>query len=250
MFRSILVAGLVCISLAAPGLAATVFSDDFSADAKDTRVTKLQNFSVTGNVDIVANGTFQIKTPGGKVVDLDGTRGAGTITSKSSFKFDAGDVVTLAMLVSGAQRSGKDDDLFVKFSFAAAVDVFDWMGSGYFADVKSVGSKLEMSAMLTGFKSDNPFALSSLSFRAGNSGSLKFSIGTRSTDNKGPLLAGVSLDITPTPIPVPAGGALLLLGLGLLGAMRRKRALAAPLTPARWFPVALTCSRRTHGSRP
>ena len=53
---------------------------------------------------------------------------------------------------------------------------------------------------------------------------MTFSIGTTSKDRVGPLLAGVSLDITPAAVPLPATGAVLILGIGLLAGLRRKRA--------------------------
>lgn len=226
MLRKFLLVVGASLALAAPGIAATVFSDDFSGDTPALNAL-LTNFNVTGKVDLVGvKNDYKINTGGGNVVDLDGSTGPGTITSKLSFAFNAGDTVTLDMLIGGAQRFKGADSLFVGFTFAAAIEVLDWTGTGYldwltYTNIASTGGIM---ASLVDFKTSNLIAPTSMSFRAGTSGSLTFSIGTNSADNIGPLLAGVSLDISPAVVPLPAGGALLLLGLGALGALRRKRA--------------------------
>jgi hypothetical protein len=232
VLRSFVLATGVTVLLAVQGLAATVFSDDFAADAplqSVTTVKELINFTVVGNVDVVRGlNPFGITTPGGNVIDLDGTRGAGTISSKQSQAFKAGDRVTLGMLVGGSQRTTKNlsDSLFVNFTFGDAVDVLDWTGTGHFAGLNG-GDQVSVVSIgygLDRFASDKPFDWSGMSFLAGNAGTLTFSIGTGSRDNIGPLLARVTLDITPAAVPLPATGLALLMGLGMLGAMRRKRA--------------------------
>ncbi len=226
MLRKFLLVASASLALAAPGLAATVFSDDFSGDTPALNAS-LSNFVVAGQVDLVGfKNDYKINTGGGNVVDLDGSSGPGAITSKLSFAFNAGDTVTLDMLIGGAQRKRGFDNLFVSFTFAAAIEVLDWTGTGYlnwlgYTNIASTGS---IGVDMLGFATSSLIAPTSMSFRAGNSGSLTFSIGTSSADNVGPLLAGVSLDISPAVVPLPAGGALLLLGLGALGALRRKRA--------------------------
>lgn len=224
MIRSVLLVASASMMLAVPTLAATVFTDDFSGDAPALNAS-LTNFNVAGQVDVVSaiNG-YGITTLGGNVVDLDGSSGPGEIISKLSYGFNAGDTITLGMLIGGAQRGQSADSLYTGVNFEDAIDIFDWTGFGYLntfeGDVLSIGG---LGLGVTSFASDNPFAWSGMSFRAGNAGILTFYIGTESADNVGPLLAGVSLDITPAPVPLPATGAVLLLGIGLLAGLRRKR---------------------------
>jgi MYXO-CTERM domain-containing protein len=226
MLRNTLLAALASVALAFPAAAATVFSTDFSADTPALNAVPA-GFSVTGQVDIVgASSPYGIVTPGGNVVDLDGTPGPGKLTSLSTYAFGAGDRVELTFLLGGAQRGSASDSIFAQliFGFATAVtdfSIFGWLGSFSFPNIV-LSDTFTANSFMTGA---DPFVATGLSFTAVNAGSLAFAIGTDSNDNVGPLLAGVTLDVTPpAPIPLPAAGAALMLGLGLLAGLRRRRA--------------------------
>ena len=185
--------------------------------------TSLANFTVTGNVDVVANNTYGITTPGGNVIDLDGTAGPGELVSGSFYAFNAGDVVTLGFLLGGAQRgAGFDDASFLLESEGRQNRFSNAVGFGYFSFPLDTGSFYGASGFVR-LASTDPFLWSGVTLTAASAGSFNFRIGTNSSDNIGPLLAGVQIDITPTAVPEPATGGLMLLGLGLLARARRRR---------------------------
>jgi hypothetical protein len=221
MLRSLLLAAAATLALALPSAAATVFSTDFSTDTPGLNVVP-NGFTVTGQVDIVADGTFGITTPGGNVVDLDGSPGPGEIVSASTYAFSAGDTVTLSFVVGGSQRSSALDDIFFRLIFGAETEIANVSGFGFF-DYLSQPS-LSVLSLTAGnqIAGADPYTLSGATFTAVTAGTLGFGIGTTSADNIGPLVASVALDIAP--IPLPAAGGALVLGLGLLAALRRKRA--------------------------
>lgn len=225
MIRQTLLAAATLGLFAGAAPAATVFYDNFAAEPGALTVTSLTNFSVVGNVDVVLAGNpYSINTPGGSVIDLDGTTGPGALTSLASFSFNAGDTVVLSLLLGGAQRGSPSDSAFAGFSFAGATTVSGITGTGLFtgstAGPVSV-SGISYSATLPG---STPFTLSTIGFTAVTAGSVSLQISTDSGDNIGPLLASVQLDVTGvTPVPVP--GALAMFGLGLLGlGLARRRA--------------------------
>ena len=227
MMRSLILAAATCLAVAVPVSAATVFSDNFAADTAALNGSLL-NFDVEGRIDVVSDGTYGITIPGGgKAVDLDGSPGAGKITSKQSFAFNAGDRITLSGLLSGSQRSTDFDDLFFGLFFTPNTDFVNYVGTGHIL-TNSPGFGpiccIQTTVRLAGTAA---FVDTSLAFTALNAGSLKFFIGTGSRDNVGPVVTNVRLDISaqgPAPVPLPAAGWLLLAGLGGLAALKRKRA--------------------------
>jgi hypothetical protein len=228
MLRSLLLAAAATLALALPSAAATVFTTDFSADTPGLNVVP-NGFSVTGQVDIVGPvNPYGITTPGGNVVDLDGTSGPGEIVSASTYAFGAGETVTLSFRVGGAQRGSRSDSLFARLIFGVVTEVTNITTFGALRGSSFAGLLAPTYKTSTAIAGDARFVLSGLTFTPVNAGSLAFSIGTSSNDNIGPLLASVTLDIgpipPPAPIPLPAAGPVLVLGLGLLAALRRKRA--------------------------
>ena len=225
MIRKTIFAAVTLGLLSGAANAATVFYDNFAAEPAALTVTSLTNFSVVGNVDVVLAGNpYGIITPGGTVIDLDGTTGPGALTSLASFAFNAGDSVVMSILIGGSQRVTAMDGLTGGLSFSSATSIsnlnFTGVFSGSFAGpffVTGFGQGVSIG-------SGAPFTLSTIGFTANSAGSVMLNISTSSADNVGPLLASVQLDITgATTVPVP--GALALFGLSLLGlGFARRRA--------------------------
>ena len=193
---------IALMAAAAPANAAQVFFDDFSGDSpQQIPTTSLTNFTVAGTVDVVASGNYSIDCMGnaGFCIDLDGTPGPGMLTSRSSFAYVAGDIVTLSYMVSGNQRDGSTDN-FSAFLSGNGVNLTD--------DTTFLGS--------------DPFGTRTLSFVATSNGMASFGFGTTSSDNIGPILDNVGLDITSS-VPEPASWALMILGFGLVGGTMRRR---------------------------
>lgn len=226
-FVASLVAGLV---LSSPAVAATVFFQDFeSVTPNSLSVTSLPGFTVTGQVDVVgAANPWGISAPS-NVVDLDGSPGPGSITAQGTFNFNAGDRVTLSFLVGGSQRSSELDDFILGWTLSAVIPVTNVLGTGYFDYINianAFGSTNgSTSISLTG---EAPLTLATVAFTAGAAGSLGFSFATTSADNIGPLLDNVKLDISAVPGPIMGAGLPgLIIALGTLVALRRRRVLAA-----------------------
>jgi hypothetical protein len=70
-----------------------------------------------------------------------------------------------------------------------------------------------------------PFTASSIALQANSTTSFGFQIGTPSRDNAGPLLDSVTL--TRNAVPEPQSWAMLIAGFGLVGAVARRRKVAA-----------------------
>lgn len=213
MIRQSLVAAATLGMFAGAAPAAPVFFDNFAAEPAALAVTSLANFKVAGNVDVVLPvNPYGISTPGGTVIDLDGTTGPGALTSASSFQFNAGDTVVLSLLLGGSQRLFGIDRASGGFTFLSPSAVCGIIGTGLFSGIIPGGilSGICCSATLP---SSTPFTPSTISFTAVTAGSLTLQISTTSGDHVGPLLASVQLDVTPGPVP----GSLALFGRGHLG---------------------------------
>lgn len=221
MIRQSLLAAVTLGVFAGAAPAAPVFFDNFAAEPAALAVTSLTNFSVAGNVDVVLPvNPYGISTPGGTVIDLDGTTGPGALTSVSSFLFNAGDTVVLSLLLGGSQRLFGVDLASGGFTFGGPTTVSGITGTGLFSGTTPGGTLSGISYSAT-LPSNTPFTPSTIGFTAVTAGSLTIQISTTSGDNVGPLLASVQLDVTPVPVP----GALALFGLGLLGlGVARRRA--------------------------
>lgn len=230
MLRSLVAA--VGLALAAPASAGIVFSDTFNTEnggASALNYSGFANFSVGGTVDLISSGNFGISCVGatGACVDLDGSGNLGTLTSKATYTFAAGDTVRLLADISGNQRDGNLDGYSLTFNFSSFEELFN---VGY----NLGGSDILVSPVFFGDRSgtldvvggSDPFATRSIFFTAGSAGSFTFSIGTDSTDAVGPILDNVRLDIiraNVAAVPEPATWAMMIMGFGLIGASMRRR---------------------------
>lgn len=221
MAKSVRLAGLsvvAALSFATSAPAATVFFQDFNSVASNSlSLTTLPGFTVTGStVDVVgAVNPYGITGLTSNVVDLDGTPGPATIiSSPASFAYNAGDIVTLSLLLSGAQRGSASDPFALGLAFSNLGSVSNFTGSGYFSSATAAGANINLAGT-------DPFVLSSISFVATAAGTFGFSFGTASNDNVGPLLDDVRLDVSA--VPEPSTWAMMILGFFGVGFMAYRR---------------------------
>lgn len=223
---ALILASTAALAVSTSASAATVLNDGFEGDATGTAITVLNNFTVSGTVDVVgASNPFGIVAPS-NVVDLDGTPGPGML-STASFAFGAGDFVQLSFVLGGAQRGSVVDQFSAGFSFGGVTLLQNYTLGGAYGSVNLGTFSTNAFSSSTGIAGNSPFATYTLSFTAGNAGTLMANIGTTSADNVGPLLDSVRLDIGV--VPEPASWALMIAGFGMVGfaARRRRSALAA-----------------------
>ncbi len=216
------------LALSGSANAAVVFSDNFEGDAAGLSLTTLQNFKVTDGVtvDVVSPATaggYGMSVTS-KVVDLDGTPGPATITSKDAFSFAAGDLVTLTFDLSGSQRGNGINDFSALVLFTSATSYSGLLVNNGSAIVGPTSGSASSLIMTSTVAANDPFVSRSFSFTALDAGSLKIAFGTTSHDNVGPLLDNVVLDIAP--VPEPASWALMIGGFALAGASMRRRKVA------------------------
>jgi hypothetical protein len=219
-----IVAGLIAgLALSSPASASPVFFDGFESDSPGLSLVTLNNFAVTGQVDVVAAGNgYGIVAYSGNVIDLDGSPGPGSIARSQAFA--AGDKVTLSFVVGGAQRGSELDRFLLGFTFGGA-QVSDVSTTGVFGSPALSGTDGSLFADLLG---NAAYQFSTFSFTALTAGSFGFSFGTTSADSIGPLLDNVGLDISAVPGPVMGAGLPgLVIALGALVALRRRRIFAA-----------------------
>ena len=195
---------------ALPAAAVTIaFQDDFSGYGSATELNAADsvfggNWATTnGTVDYLAAGSdYDYLCPADtNCVDLDGSTDAGgTFATTQVFKNGKFNIL---FQFSGSNRIDSPfDDLEVNFGGVVAS-----VNKAY----NAVGNQGDFFALFTGIIVGN--AGTTLSFR------------DLGKDNQGIILKNVVVEISP--IPVPAAGGLLVLALGGLAALRRRKALAA-----------------------
>ena len=195
---------------ALPAAAVTIaFQDDFSGYGSATALNAADsvfggNWTTTdGAVDYLAAGSAfgDLCPPGKNCVDLDGTNNVGgTFETTQVFKNGKFNIL---FQFSGSNRDGYGDDTMV-VSFGGVVASISKM-------FNKPGNQSDFGVMFSGIVVGN--AGTTLSFR------------DTGTDNVGMILKNVVVEMSP--VPVPAAGGLLVLALGGLAALRRRKALAA-----------------------
>ena len=94
----------------------TILQDSF--DQENSTALNYDHFAnwnvINGSVDLIGNGFFDLLLPNGLYVDLDGsTRQAGTLQSKTTFNFQAGDTLNLSFQLAGNRRNNLTDSVTV-----------------------------------------------------------------------------------------------------------------------------------------
>jgi hypothetical protein len=214
---------------AAPSQATVLFADNFDGDTAALVVTSLPNWTVAGDVDLVAHvNPYGIANCDGICVDLDGTPGPGTITTRS-IDFLAGRAVTVSFDLSGNERGGADDVFIASVAFNPANGGSAAGISGPPAFVfPGVVDMLNGTPYVETIGSDRGFLTYSYTFTANTSGAFTMSFGTTSSDNVGPILDNVLVteNDLKSAVPEPASWALMVAGFGMVGfAMRRRSAI-------------------------
>jgi hypothetical protein len=229
---SLFAATALLLGAAGAHASTTVFSDDFDGEgapgASVLNYAGFSNWSVIGQVDLVAmpNG-FGI-TCTGKCVDLDGSSGPGRLIS-TPINFTAGRELTLSFDLSGNQRNLNSFDTFeFTANFGQATDILGFASLGGFdpgqvtpGDFFGLTSLALYSESIAGSRG---FLTYGLTWTPQNSGTMTLEFATLSGDNVGPVLDNV---LVTQAVPEPATWAMMIGGFGLIGGAMRRRASRA-----------------------
>jgi hypothetical protein len=197
MKRLFLSSALVLLA-AAPGRAASIFSEDFEADDYGLN-TGLLNWSVTtGSIDVIG-GPFYGFYGAGKYLDMNGSTSQGGRIESNTMRFNVGERYRLSFDYGNNQYSNGNEEL----SFGVAGMSGSIAINGYVPNL--IRHSLTFTAT-----SD----MSSLYFADS---------GTTGGDNGGPILDNIDI----TAVPIPAGAPLMIGALGGFAALRRRNAGAA-----------------------
>ena len=234
MRNQLLIAAAALVA-AIPAQAGVVYSNNFDTEGTtSTPVSSLTGLTITdGTVDLVTGGDYGIICRNGSFgcIDLDGSTGdAGVIRSASTYSYNAGDLISLALSIGGSQVDGYGTN-GVNFGFEfAALSSFTYSfsvnGAVLFSDV--YGPSAGFNIFGGGIPFDAPFDDLVLSIRPTTGGALSFYIADGviepsdvTNDNVGLVLDNLSLDITA--VPEPTTWAMMIGGFGLVGGTLRRR---------------------------
>lgn len=192
--KRLLLASALLVLVAGPGNAASIFSEDFEADAYGLSAGLL-NWSVTsGSIDVIGGPFYGFYGPG-KYLDMNGSTSEGGRIESNTMRFNVGQRYRLSFDYGNNQYSNGNEVL----SFGAGG------ASGSIA--------------INGFLPN--LMRHSFTFTAtANMSSVFFAdTGVTGGDNGGPILDNIDISA----VPLPAAAPLLIGALGGLAAIRRRR---------------------------
>jgi hypothetical protein len=202
-FTTICVVLTMLLVCAGSSSAALIFSDNFDAENGTIGVLDYTGFSqwtvTAGSVDLIGNGYHDYQPGPGLYLDMDGSQyAAGTIQS-IALNLNPGQYV-LSFHAAGNQR------------WLADIDSMDVSLGGLFTGVLALPGSAPWGSYVSPVITVGAPTVASISFAA------------TGTDNVGLLLDNVELNSIDV---IPAPGAILLgsIGAGLVGWLRRRRAL-------------------------
>lgn len=179
--------------------AQTVFSDSFETASLGLNATPA-GWAVTnpgGTVDVIGGALFGSLCGGsGQCIDLDGSTGLAGVLSRS-VNLNAGTTYTLGFDIAGNRR-----------------------GAGTETGVVTLGGAT-LNYSLTDSSAAAAYQTLSLSFTPSSTGVYTLSFANFGGDNQGAILDNVTLTAA---VPEPASAALMLLGLGGVALLKRRRA--------------------------
>jgi hypothetical protein len=191
MKKALVIAALAAVSVAAH--ADTIFSDNFDANAYGLNAVPTGWTVTDGTVDIIGPSFYSYCGAGqGKCIDLDGSTGDAGILSKS-LSLDAGVQYTATFELAGNMRGGSETGA-VSFGFGGNNITYSLLSSAAFSSYQLI-------------------------FTPGSTGAYSLSFSNAGGDNIGALLDNVTV----TAVPEPETYAMMLAGLGLMGAVVRRR---------------------------
>lgn len=187
--------------------AATIFEDDFDSEPTTGLNVTPQNWQIVnflGAVDVIPSGTGGIECPGGvgNCIDGDGTLfDGGQLRTLSTFSLDPGIVYNIMFDYSGNQRTTDFDSMTVRIS--------DGVNEPF--------------SMVFGKDGDDPFSTESHNFQVATSGAYYIEFDHSEGLFQNDIIGLVYDNVKLSSVPEPSTVGLMLLGLGAIGYLRRRK---------------------------